>query len=113
MFENRTLMIAPGVEQALKEELCSWCRERREEWDRFVQLSERKGVPGSIDLWNGMPVVDSKAVTETSPIFERHLGIKLDPKLIRPGGYASDDDLVADLVPKMMALADKKPKKSG
>lgn len=112
MFDNRTHVVASRVEKALRDDLCAWCKDRRDEWDRFVRLSESKGTPGSIGLWDRMPAIDSKAVTETSPIFERHLGVKLDPNLIRPGGYASDEELVADLIPKMIALADRGSKES-
>ena len=49
-----------------------------------------------------MPVVDSKTVARTSPIFEKHLGRPLDIRLIRPDGYKSIDHMIRHLVPLMM-----------
>lgn len=72
-----------------------------------MKASAKKGPTGTPGLWDRMPAIDSKAVAETSPIFEKHLGIPLDPRLIRSGGYSSADDLVKDLVPRMIAAARK------
>jgi hypothetical protein len=91
----------------LTNELCDWCKAREREWEQFVSESAKKTPAGTPGLWDKMPVIDSKAVAETSPIFERHLGIPLDPRLIRPGGYSSADDLVNELVPRMIAAAKK------
>jgi hypothetical protein len=55
-------------------------------------------------IWD-MPTIDSKRVvallTELEPVLER----RLPAALIRKGGYASADDLKADLVPKLKKLA--------
>lgn len=83
-------------------DLRSWWELECGDWDTIVQGSSPAALPGGEDLWNSMPVVDSKAVARTAPIFERHLGIPLDVKLIRRGGYKSIDEMVGDLVPKML-----------
>lgn len=57
---------------------------------------------GEEDLWNNMPEIDSKAVARTAPLFKEHFGMKLDVRLIRHGGYANIDEMLNDLVPKMI-----------
>jgi hypothetical protein len=90
---------------ALANDLRSWWSREGEDWDAAVTGAQPRSLPGGDDLWDDMPKVDSKAVARSSPIFLRHLGIPLDVKLIRPGGYPSIDDAIADLVPKMAAVA--------
>jgi hypothetical protein len=96
---------------ALADDLRSWWSREGQDWDAAVMGSDSRSLPGGDDLWDGMPNVDSKAIARSSPIFLRHLGIPLDVKLIRPGGYASIDDAIADLVPKMATLAAEKLQK--
>lgn len=60
--------------------------------------------PATAAVWEDLPDIDSKAVVKTSPIWKKFLGIKLDPRLIRKGGYRSFDDLVGDLLPKLRSL---------
>src|SRR5438876_495820 len=93
---------------ALANDLKSWWAQEGQDWDAAVMGTNSRSLPGGDDLWDDMPKVDSKAVARSSPIFVRHLGVPLDVKLIRPGGYASIDDAIADLVPKMAAVAAKK-----
>src|SRR5438128_1508837 len=93
---------------ALADELRSWWSQEGQDWDAAVIGTDSRSLPGGDDLWDDMPKVDSKAIARSSPIFVRHLGAPLDVKLIRPGGYASIDDAIADLVPKMAAVAAKK-----
>jgi len=88
---------------SLAANLKSWWEEECADWDALVEGEDIEELPGGADLWDCMPDVDSKAVARTSPIFERSLGIPLDVKLIRRGGYKSIDEFVADLVPKMLA----------
>lgn len=90
---------------ALAADIKRWWKEECTNWDAAVTGADPASLPGGADLWDDMPTVDSKAVARTSPIFERHLGIPLAVKLIRHGGYASIDDAIADLVPKMEAAA--------
>lgn len=95
---------APSVTSAsaaLVAEIRAWWADESAGWDGQVAASGSPPLAGGVDLWNSMPLIDSKAVARSSPIFERHLGAPLDVRLIRSGGYASVDDLIADLVPKM------------
>ncbi len=92
---------------AIAADIKRWWEEECTDWDAAVTGADPASLPGGADLWDDMPTVDSKAIARTSPIFERHLGIPLDVKLIRHGGYASIDDAIADLVPKMEAAAAK------
>jgi hypothetical protein len=100
-----TFSIATGISDAIAADIQAWWEAESTDWDLTVTATDPSQLPGGDDLWDGMPIVDSKAVARTSPIFERHLGIPLDVKLIRPGGYASIEDAVGDLVPKMIAAA--------
>lgn len=84
--------------------LNAWWEQECGDWDTLVEGKSPDVLSGGEDLWNCMPVVDSKAVARTSPIFERHFGIPLDVKLIRRGGYKSFDEMVGDLVPKMLEI---------
>jgi len=98
-------------EEGLENALRRWWKEEQSDWDRRVDSSNAKRLPGGAELWDGMPTIDSKAVTETSPIFEHHLGIPLDTSKIRPGGYSDIEDLISDLVPKMKKLRElRRPK---
>jgi hypothetical protein len=96
---------------ALEKELRSFWTAERSDWDQIVdEGGPRKPLAGGADLWAGMPAVDSKAVARTSPIFERHLGVELDVKLIRPGGYSNIDEVVKQLIPAMVKVAAEKTK---
>ena len=97
---------------ALEEEIRAWWKQVQADANALVDATASRSLPGGRDIWDGMPVVDSKAVTETSPIFEPHLGIPLDPRDIRPGGYSDVDDMISDLVPKMRKRAQSKVAKS-
>src|SRR6266568_3364249 len=79
---------SPGtVAEKLATELrTSWSKESSD-WDAQVSGKQPVTLPGGTDLWDRMPVVDSKAVARLTHVFERHLGIPLNTKLIRPGGY--------------------------
>jgi len=85
----------------LRTAFLSWWRSEQADWDQLVA----DGLTGSADLWNNMPTVDSKAVARSSPIFQEILGIPLDPKLIRAGGYARIEDAADALIPLMVAKA--------
>ena len=85
------------LERRVREE----ASEKLRDWDELVQEGTAADAPwADADAWGAMPAVDSKFVVELSPIFEEVLGCDLNVKLIRPGGYTSVDDLVADLIPK-------------
>lgn len=92
-------------QDGLESELRSWWEQQEATWDGRVDSSLESEVPGETGLWDAMPTIDSKVVTETSPIFERHLGMPLDVTKIKRGGYSDIEDLISDLVPKMRELA--------
>jgi hypothetical protein len=96
-----TVSKAAGIAADLR----TWWETECTDWDAAVTGADPGDLPGGSDLWDDMPQVDSKAIARTSPIFEQHLGLPLDVSLIRPGGYTSIDDAIADLVPKMEAAA--------
>lgn len=84
--------------QALEQELRDWWDERTEEFENDI----RDGSSDGTGLWRQMPVIDSKEVTRTKPIFEDHLDGDFDPEKIRDGGYDSIDDIINHLVPAQM-----------
>jgi len=95
------LSLPTGVRVALEADLKAWWDSQNDDWDAIV--SGTKPMPlGGPDLWDRMPVVDSKVIARASPIFRRHLGISLDPTLIKKGGYRSFNEMIGDLVPKMI-----------
>eukprot|EP00438_Fugacium_kawagutii_P035195 Skav231389 [mRNA] locus=scaffold7522:607:6029:+ [translate_table: standard] len=49
-------------------------------------------------LLNGIPEIDSKAVAKAAPVVEGVIGVTLDPKWIRRGGYGSVDEMVEHLL---------------
>ena len=75
-------------------ELCGWWDLERADWDKQVACGDMTGT----DLWGAMPAVDSKTVARMAPIFKKHEGDPFDVRRIRPGGYASIDDVIQHLV---------------
>jgi hypothetical protein len=101
------------VALALAADLREWWNAEASDWDQIVGAKDNPSSESAVDLWDDMPVVDSKVIARTSPIFERHLGIPLDVKLIRRGGYGTIEEVIADLVPKMTDLAKSSEPSSG
>ncbi len=96
--DHRKAELERRVREALAEKL--------RDWDELV----RDGVTGEVDhehadAWGSMPVIDSKVVVELVPVFEDVLGCDFDLKLIRAGGYNSEDELVAELIPAVLEAA--------
>jgi hypothetical protein len=84
-----------AIESQLRDALKKW-------WEDEAQCFDA-AIAGTAAVWRGMPEIDSKAVVKASPVMRRFIGGDLDPKMIRKGGYASFDDLAADLLPKLRA----------
>lgn len=97
----------------LQQSLRDWVEQEKGDWDALVEGVTADELPGGAQLWDSMPEIDSKAVARTSPIFERHLGVALDISLIRPGGYLGIEDLIHDLIPKMLQILDGDAKQEG
>ncbi len=53
------------------------------------------------DLYEDLPVVDSKAVVKLSPLVEKMTGRKIDVKWIKKGGYDSKEEALDDLLAKI------------
>ena len=100
LFENRTIsehnMITVINDMAIATiaaDLRKWWNEEAADWDELVNAHDVGDVLDT-DLWDDLPEVDSKAIARTSPVFERHLGVALDVKLIRRGGYGSIEEVI-------------------
>ncbi|OMI16986.1 hypothetical protein [Leptospira weilii] len=103
-----TALLLKIVEISLTEDLKKWWDEEQGTWDST--LDEKNSNSGNSNegddsVWDSMPTYDSKTVARSSPVFEKHLGEPLDVSLIRPGGYDSFDEMVDDLIPKAVAMA--------
>jgi hypothetical protein len=59
--------------------------------------------PATKGAFDHLPDLDSKTVARWSGEVKTYLGCKLDPSLIRRGGYESFDDCWADLKAKIRA----------
>jgi hypothetical protein len=94
--------------EALEESLREWWHERNSSWeiddadDTGESTSETSHGGGGGDVWDHMPEIDSKEVTRAGSVCEEYLDTDFDPSLVREGGYGSIDDLVDDLVPKLI-----------
>jgi acyl carrier protein len=69
--------------------------------DEFSVVFEDQGA--ATDLWE-LPEVPSKAVVKLSGMVEEHLGVKLPPKFIRPGGYRTVEDAVAHIMEQLRTM---------
>ena len=94
-------------EPALLKDLQDW-------WDSEVggddPLAPPKPPGGTI--FDALPAIDSLGVVTSLIVMETHLPCKVPPRLIRPGGYNSFDDLVADMMPKLRDLVRKHVEKA-
>lgn len=85
--------------RTLVAELEAWFDEETASIDGSVESSAPAGAGGSII---GMrPAIDSKRVVDATVITKRVLNIELPPQIIKPGGYASCEEMISDLVPKL------------
>jgi hypothetical protein len=101
-------------EKALAADLKSW-------WDSEVSAVDDPFAPPAMPagtIVDALPAIDSLGVVSGLLTVEKHVPFKITPRLIRPGGYNSFEDLVADFTSKLKALAAKhnnpntpKPKK--
>ena len=109
--DDRVVSKAASAGALLEQRVREAAAEKLRDWDELVQGGTAAEAPWTdADAWGAMPAVDSKFVVELSPIFEEVLGCELNVKLIRPGGYASVDDMVADLIPKAVEDAARRPR---
>src|SRR5438876_1074111 len=99
-MSTKAASASSAIAAALGADIRAWWEAEATDWDAAVTGTDTATLPGGSDLWDDMPTVDSKAIARSSPIFERHLGVPLDVREIRRGGYGSIDDAIDDLVPK-------------
>lgn len=93
---------------ALEEAIRAWWQTQQASWLTDPADAESQET----DLWDGLPEIDSKVVARTTPLFEEHLGVKLDVRMIKAGGYDSIDQLITDLVPRMIAKVNRRISKA-
>lgn len=63
---------------------------------------------GEASIWD-MPAIDSKRTVSLLVELEPVVGLRLPSSLAKRGGYATTDELVADLLPKIRRLCDAAP----
>lgn len=71
----------------------SWAERECSPFDQAVQQRPQESGPS---IWD-MPAIDSKRVVSLLVELEQVIGCKLPTSLIKAGGYASPDQLIADL----------------
>ena len=83
----------------LTTELEAWFEEESASIDGSVVADAPSGTGGSI-ISTG-PAIDSKRVIDATVITKKVLGIELPPEIIKPGGYDSCEEMIADIIPKL------------
>lgn len=80
-------------------ELEEWFEEETAAIDGSIEAGAPSGSGGSI--MSIRPAIDSKRVVDATVITKKVLDIELPPQIIKAGGYASCEEMIADLVPKL------------
>jgi hypothetical protein len=80
----------------------AWFEEETASIDGTVSAGVPSGAGGSIIAMR--PAIDSKRVVDATVITKQVLGIELPPAIIKPGGYNSCAEMVADIVPKLQKV---------
>ncbi|MCA1811172.1 MAG: hypothetical protein LC623_04065 [Halobacteriales archaeon] len=104
MQEAAVLFNRPQLQEALAAALLQWHQEQKEVQDFLTPKPDDRDA----DLWDNMPEIDSKQALGSSHVFKSILGIDLDTRLLRPGGYRTIQHMIDELVPKMLDLAETK-----
>ena len=81
----------------LKDQLREKLLERLQE---EIDLKEFDNPPEG-DLWEDLPVVDSKTVVKLSPLVQEDTGMKIKNNWIKRGGYDSSEEAINDLIEKI------------
>lgn len=89
----------PYSEEALLDDLRSWWDDEVGDADPFADPK-----PGSGTIFDVIPTIDSLGAVNGLLTIEKHVGFEVPPRVIRSGGYASFDDMTADLLPKVRAM---------
>lgn len=80
-------------------ELEAWFAAETESIDGSIEAAAPSGSGGSI--MSVRPAIDSKRVVDATVVTKKVLDIDIPPEIIKPGGYASCEEMIADLVPKL------------
>src|SRR4051794_39486475 len=114
MFENRTWSASMDATKdelekvftakttELIAELEAWFEQETASIDGTIAASAPSGTGGSIIATR--PVIDTKRVVDATVITKQVLGIELPPAIIKPGGYNSCAEMIADIVPKLQKV---------
>lgn len=86
----------------LTTKLEAWFEEETASIDSAVAKAAPAGSGGSIITMR--PAIDSKRVLDATVITKQVLGIELPPQIIKPGGYSSCGEMIADIVPKLQKV---------
>lgn len=79
--------------------------ELKRKYDASKSDAERPpGSAGTVAAFDHVPDLDSKTVARWSSTIKAFLGCKLDPTLIRKGGYESFDDFWQHMAPQLLAI---------
>lgn len=93
----------PFSEEALLDDLRSWWDDEVGDADPFADPFADPKL-GSGTIFDVIPTIDSLGAVNGLLTIERHVGFEVPPRVIRPGGYVSFDDMTADLLPKVRAM---------
>ena len=80
-------------------ELEAWFEEETASIDGTIEAATPAGTGGSIV--SVRPAIDSKRVVDSTVVTKKILDIELPPEIIKPGGYASCEAMIRDIVPKL------------
>ncbi len=86
-----------AFEPAIRADLKTWWQQNQ------AGSTPPPANPATAAVWGKVPAVDSKTVARASPVVRKHLGVGINPKLIRKGGYATFDEALDDILPKLRA----------
>ncbi|MCW3474688.1 hypothetical protein [Limobrevibacterium gyesilva] len=94
IFNAKTPLLISALE--------AWFEEETASIDGTVPAGAPSGSGGSIIAMR--PAIDSKRVIDATSVTKEVLGIELPPEIIKAGGYASCDEMIADIVPKLQKV---------
>ena len=76
----------------------------RKKYDASKADEDRPALgPATAGAFGHVPDLDSKTVARWSSTVRDHIGCKLDPRLIRRGGYSSFEDFWSEMSPRLRA----------
>lgn len=100
MTEEQKKKEFAAIAVSLREELKDWYKEQVELEQAMTGTS-----PGSSNVWNVSTRMKSIQVIQSMVIVEGKLGFEIPedkmPALVKEGGYASFEEMVDDLFPKL------------